>query len=714
MFFRSVTICFFFFFTIQQSAAQQNNIWYFGEKAGINFNSGAGPAIPVALTNSAMIALEGCASICDANGVLLFYTNGETVYNRNHKVMANGSGLKGHVSSAQSALIVPQPGNDSIYFVFTGDSFEKKFVNGYNYSVINMSRDNGNGEVILKNVLLSASSTERLTAARHANGSDVWVITNDKSSNVFRSWLVSCDGLLPDPVVSTTGEILNEYDAFNSGSMKVSPDGKLLCQTHFPDIENVDLATFIQLFDFENLTGIISNPRKIDITGSSYYAAEFSPDSKLLYGAKAKVAEFDQFEATLGMEAAIIASRVAIPSVTGIYAAQAGPDKKIYLNRGATSLSVISNPNAKGVACNFEKDKIDLALRKGNLGLPSVINDLYFNFISDFTYQVTDSCKGIVQFQGTTNLGGDIDWLWEFGDGTTSTLQNPEHTYLQPGRTYTVKFKAKPSTACGYFANSKTITPAGASAVAAFDVVAKCDSGYVRFINQSVITSAVTNAQYIWEFGDGTTSTEQNPTHTFSSFNTFNVKLNIKTGNPCIQDSITKPVTFEQLKIQLPPDQEINAGAGISLTVTGGGTSFQWSPATWLSDSTIYNPVATPYKDITYTVNVSTASGCTASDSIFIKVNSFDDIFMPTAFTPNNDGLNDVLRPYIGTRFTLLEFSIYNRWGKRVFSTSLSGSGWNGSINSAPQDTGVYIWILKAKDPEGNPILKKGTATLLR
>ena len=409
---RSLTVFFFSFFLIQQATAQQNNIWYFGEKAGISFNTGTGATIPIAITNGAMTALEGCASICDANGALLFYTNGETVYNRNHKVMANGTGLKGNVSSAQSSLIVPQPGNDSIYFVFTGDSFEKKFVNGYNYSVVNMNRNNGDGEVTVKNVLLYAPGSERLTAARHANGSDVWVITNDNSSNVFRAWLVSCSGVLPDPVVSTSGVILNQYDAFNSGSMKVSPDGKLLYQTHFPDIENTELQTFLQLFDFDNLTGVISNARTIDVAGSSYYAAEFSPDSKLLYGAKAKVAELDQFEATLGSGAAITASRTAIPAAIGIYAVQTGPDKKIYLNRGVTSLSVISNPNAKGVACNFEKDKIDLAGRKGNLGLPSVINDLYFNFHSDFTYQVLDSCEGRIQFQGTTNLGGDIDWLW--------------------------------------------------------------------------------------------------------------------------------------------------------------------------------------------------------------------------------------------------------------------------------------------------------------
>ncbi len=698
---------------LQQATAQQNNTWYFGEKAGISFN-GAGGTIPYSITDGAMTALEGCASICDANGALLFYTNGETIYNRNHKVMANGSGLFGHPSSAQSSIIVPQPGNDSIYFVFTSDAFEKKFVKGYNYSVVNINLNNGDGAVTTKNIPMYAPGTERLTAARHANGSDVWIITNDYSSNVFRAWLVTCTGVLSDPVVSTVGEVLDQYDAFNSGSIKVSPDGKLLSQTHFPDIENVDLATFIQLFDFDNTTGIISNARTITAAGASYYSSEFSPDSKLLYGVRAKDAVIDQFEVTLGSAAAINNSGVAIPAATGIYAIQTGPDKKIYLNRGTANLSVLSNPDAKGAACNFELDKIDLGGRKGNLGLPSVINDLYFNINSDFTYDLLDSCNGRVQFQGTTNVPGSIDWLWEFGDGSTSTLQNPEHIFALPNHAYTVKFKVKPSTACGYFTKAKVVSPAGITAQAAYAFALNCDSGFVRFTNQSIVLPAGTAVQYTWDFGDGTTSSQLNPVHTFSSYSTFNVQLKIETTKPCVSDLLTKSVAFDQLKIQVTPDQVINEGTSVSLNVSGGGTSFQWSPDTWLSNTNIANPVATPYKDITYTVSVSNASNCTATDSVFIKVNSFDDLFVPTAFTPNNDRLNDVLKPYVSTRFTLQEFSIYNRWGRRIFTTALAGYGWDGTINGIAQDAGVYVWIVKAKDPQGNPILKKGTATLIR
>ena len=140
-------------FLIQGTLAQQNNIWYFGKRAGLNFNPGS----PRALHNSAMDADEGSASICDKTGNLLFYTNGVTVYNRNHQVMLNGTGLKGNLSTVQSALIVPMPGTDNIYYIFTTDAVENNFANGYNYSVVDMNRDNGKGEVILKNILFNAS-----------------------------------------------------------------------------------------------------------------------------------------------------------------------------------------------------------------------------------------------------------------------------------------------------------------------------------------------------------------------------------------------------------------------------------------------------------------------------------------------------------------------------------------------------------------------------
>ena len=207
---KSRFILLFVLFVSVSATAQQNNIWYFGIRGGLDFNPVPGLPSPVAIGNSAMTANEGCGSICDINGQLLFYTNGITVYNRNHQVMLNGDNLAGNLSSVQSGLIIPKPGNDFMYYIFTSDALENNFAKGYCYSVVDMQGDNGNGAVITKNNLLMAPGTERLTAVRHADGLSVWVITNDNSTNTFGAWLEGCNGLEPVPVVSNVGVVLDQ------------------------------------------------------------------------------------------------------------------------------------------------------------------------------------------------------------------------------------------------------------------------------------------------------------------------------------------------------------------------------------------------------------------------------------------------------------------------------------------------------------------------
>ena len=230
--------------------SQQNNNWYFGSFAGLNFTSNPGQPTPSLLSNSAMIADEGSAAISDSNGNLQFYSNGVKVFNKQHQVMLNGDGLLGDISACQSSIIVPVPGNEKKFYLFTTDAVENDFENGYRYSIIDMDGDNGNGEVVEKNTLLWASCTERLTAVRHGNGIDIWLITNDNNSNIFRSWLISCNGLNPTPVTSAVGIVMNQHVVTNTGFMKVSPNGKYLCQTHFPLFDpDVVSNNFFQLFE---------------------------------------------------------------------------------------------------------------------------------------------------------------------------------------------------------------------------------------------------------------------------------------------------------------------------------------------------------------------------------------------------------------------------------------------------------------------------------
>jgi hypothetical protein len=165
-------------------AQKEANYWYFGNYAGLNFGLG----VPVALTNGALSTGEGCSSISNSSGNLQLYTDGRFVYDKNHNQMPNGFGLLGHSSSTQSGIVVPKPLSTSQYYIFTVDAWDNGLVNGLCYSRVDMTLNNGNGDVVVaeKNVSLVPLTCEKVTAVGHADGVSYWVIpTNGEPMSFF-------------------------------------------------------------------------------------------------------------------------------------------------------------------------------------------------------------------------------------------------------------------------------------------------------------------------------------------------------------------------------------------------------------------------------------------------------------------------------------------------------------------------------------------------
>lgn len=145
-------------FTLSAGAQKHGNIWYFGNGAGLDFSGGAPAAFTDGQTGTDTVwadLQEGTASICDSAGDLLFYTGGQTIWNRHHQRMPNGSGLMGCGSSTQSSIIIPKPGGDSLFYIFMSDGFRKYYPQqtygpawGYRYSVVDMCLDSGRGDVV--------------------------------------------------------------------------------------------------------------------------------------------------------------------------------------------------------------------------------------------------------------------------------------------------------------------------------------------------------------------------------------------------------------------------------------------------------------------------------------------------------------------------------------------------------------------------------------
>ena len=346
-----------------------NYNWLFGQRAGINFQTIETGATPVVITGS-VVSQEGCSSISNQNGDLLFYTDGSTIYTSGNTVMVQGSNLSSSGTSTQSSLIVPQP-NSKNYYLFTTD-YEGN-PNGFEYSIVDMLKQDGEGQVTLKNVkLIPFPITEKVTACSHENEVDYWIITHTSGDSKFYSYRLSTGGLI-GPVISDTGVT----HTTSRGYMKTSPDSKKLISLLYD--ENI-----IQILDFNNTGGTLSN--EILISGDTRfgqgpYGLEYSSDSSKFYvsdGAANLIIQYDlsYSSATQMLDNSIIVAE--LPEDTSLGALQMGPDEKIYAADYLRNfLHVIHRPNGLGVQCNFRERGFSLSGISSGVtstwGLPNVV-----------------------------------------------------------------------------------------------------------------------------------------------------------------------------------------------------------------------------------------------------------------------------------------------------------------------------------------------------
>lgn len=424
------------------NAQLQNNNWYYGKQAGLTFNNNENN--PTILTDNPYDFSAGSATVSDSSGNLLFYTDGYTVYDMDHAVMKNGDSINGS-SATSSALIVPYPNSTTKYYVFTTEVLPG-LGNGLSYSIIDMSRNSGLGEVLEKGVNLLQKSSQKMSVTRSVDGTFYWLLVfapgeGSQYNDTFYAYKIDVFGI---NLISTSTFLFQGNSTFIQGQMKISPDQNNIAlvrnvintqQQAIAKSTNLNNIDNVYVFDFDVTTGVVSNMRSSLglLTDHEYYGVEFSPDSNLLY--VSEVGNIYNYTGRIYQ----IQYREPSPELTNytveydgtypMYALQLGIDDKIYAISDSLNLGVISSPNSLRKDCNYLYHAIQYSgsnnVNKKTLPqlvpeklitviLPSFLKTFNTSFAKDTITSIKAVDNGVVVFgktgaDNTFNLPGPDD-----------------------------------------------------------------------------------------------------------------------------------------------------------------------------------------------------------------------------------------------------------------------------------------------------------------
>jgi hypothetical protein len=395
----------------------------------------------------------------DENGGLLWYSNGCKVENKTHQLMDNGDGINAGAThnsycintgypSGNSLLSIPFPGHDSLFFFFHMRISEDFLIMDLLHSIINIKGNNGLGKVLEKDVfMLSGSMMTSISAVKHGNGRDWWIIVGDQYNDDSNVFLIDSSGIQQPP-------INRQAEWFGPSAFPnifcFSPDGRKLVRSGH------GTPAMFRIYDFNRCTGQISNPVDIVIPDDNAYVSWpcFSPNSRYLYLTNKvdKLYQYDTWAPNISASVQLIGvydgflGDFNVP--TSLYTMTMGPDQRIYMsaNSGVRYLHTIHRPDEPGQACDFRQHDFKMPA----LSLFFLPNMPYYRlynwtgspcdtlkieppFLAQWRYE-NDSVNNPLSFLFTdVSYYEPTSWKWHFGDGDTSNLPGPLHVYDSPG-----------------------------------------------------------------------------------------------------------------------------------------------------------------------------------------------------------------------------------------------------------------------------------------
>lgn len=400
------------------------NHWRFGNQAGLDFSSGS----PVQVS-SPMKAFEYATAVSDQNGNLLFFTNGGGinvgtqypggVWNRNNQLMPNGTLTPndiGCTSSINNALIIPDPGDTSEYYVFVQSCSEEGYSPGLAYHKVDMDLDNGLGDVSLKNQFLTFTHSESMAGIRHCNGTDYWLLVGNEMPNEMNIYLINSNGVSQTPVVNYPVS-----STMRPSRLKFSPDGsRLACVFYSTAVGGI----ITHIYQFNSATGSLTFETALPTPIYFGSGAEFSPNGRFLYlwGFETQPPNTYLFQFDLFAAQPATSGYIQTDTLLGLnrpHGIQCGPDGKIYLSRGNYSaLDAIPNPNQAQASVQPNA----VTLTQG-----AVANYGLFAGLGESTYDPTPEIMGPIVLCTGTQGEYDLHFdscqtngiLWEYRGGGT-------------------------------------------------------------------------------------------------------------------------------------------------------------------------------------------------------------------------------------------------------------------------------------------------------
>lgn len=313
----------------------------------------------------------------------------------------------------------------------------------------------------------------------------------------------------------------------------------------------------------------------------------------------------------------------------------------------------------------------------------------------------------------STNAIGAMQYNWTLGNGVSFNSRDVIYTYPQAG-VYNVKMIVSSNTIC--LDSTAFTVNVYQNAIASFTADPVCINLPMTVANNTVDTMS-SPVNYLWDFGNGQTSTLRNPpAPIYTIEGKYTVSLSVNTNQcPTPLNVLTRTVTIDRPKTAINyPVQYAVINYPYQLEARNFGSEVLWNPGTWLNTTTSYTPIFNGPTDQLYTIKITTESGCVTVDTVLVKTVSKAEIYVPTAFTPNNDGLNDFLRPVLFGVKEIRYFRIFNRWGQLIYDRKDVQPGWDGTIGGIPQSSQAFVWMIEGIGVDNTIIRKRGTTTLIR